>query len=697
MTYDATTNANQNSQDFSQSSVQSSVDETSTQSEKETVFEYCDKSGTVRYEKVHKEPDRPSEDESIYLRVPDKGPGMHGRDHLPYRLQEFPDPAKGDSPLITYHESERTAKIVADHDIPATTTPLGPEMNIPRDVASHFEDLQVAIFPDNDWEGRYHAGRIGEVLLDAAKCVKIVRIDGRQEGENMADWIDRKLDDGWSESDVQDAIEKAIADAPVVSEPEGGSSILRSGEFGPGGSFWYTGAGSSKVKIARRGLIDFLEGRGFRKLYRASNESSLVRVEDNVVSTTSLERVKDHVTTYLQEEVPGDRGVEDALMRSPGSYFSSSLFEFLPELTADFHRDTPDKAHCYFQNGFVEVTENGYDLHPYRELNGLIWKEQIINRPFKDLSGDESRASWEWRCLLRNVAGDEEDRLRSLRTALGYLQHQYKDPALTKVVIFMDEVDSEFADGRTGKSLVAKSLQQTCSTNRMDGRNFRFTRFAFQDVDRSTEVVDYNDARKDFPMSRLFSVTTDDMTVERKGQDSTTIRFVDAPKFLISTNYVIEGDGASFDARTFEIEFSDHYGGDHEPMDDFGHRLFEQWSDEEWARFDNTMINCIQEYLRDGLVEYEHENVNHRRLKQNTCASFAAWAVDAIVEDEVLEKDALYQLFRCEHKPDFEDLKKSTFGKWLSHFARTYDLDKVPSRPRRDGERVRCVTFVPKD
>ncbi len=653
----------------------------------EEVYEYCDKSGDLRYEKVHKETGSASED--IFLRHPERGPGMHGEGYLPYRVADFPNPATGDSPLMTYHESENTADIVRDLGLPATTTPLGPEMNVPSDVLPYFDSLQVVIFPDNDEEGRYHAGRVGEALQEVATCVKVVQLDGRKQGEDAAGWIEQKRSEGLSDEEIKREFESRIGEAPVY-HPED----FQTGEFGLGGPFWYITSGS-EVKINRKDLVDFLTGRGFRKLYAGTDESALVQVEDNVVSLTSRERIKDHVVTFLKDEVPGERGVAEALMRGSNYYFSGSLFEFLPVLKQDFHRASPRRGYRYYQNGFVEIAPWGYALRPYSELDGLVWEGQIIDRPFHDLSGVEDRTSWEWRCFLSNVMGGHDGRLRSLRTALGDLQHRYKDPAEAKVVIFMDEVDSEFADGRTGKSLVAKSLQYTSSVERMDGRNFRFNRFAFQSVDLGTDIVDYNDAREGFPISPLYSVSTDDMTVERKGQDSITIRFEDSPKFLVSTNYVIEGGGASFDDRTFEVEFADYYGTDHRPLDDFGHRLFEEWDEQEWARFDNTMVSCIQEYLRDGLVEYERQNVEYRRLKQNTCTSFAAWALDAIVHDEVLEKDLLYRSFREEYKPDFDTLKKSTFGKWLGHYARTYDLNKVLSKPRRDGDRVQCVMFVP--
>jgi len=682
------TSAKSNSSSDSSSTVSSGSENSRPESISEEVHEYYDKSGDLRYEKVHKQTDSASE--SIFLCHPDRGPGMHGENYLPYRAPDFPDPAKGDSPLMTYHESEKTADIVRDLGLPATTTPLGPEMNVPQDVVPHFENLQVVIFPDNDEEGRFHTGRVGEALLEVATCVKIVQLDGREQGEDAGDWIDQKRSEGLSKKEVKSKIEQRIGEASASDRED-----FQTGEFGLGGPFWNV-TSDGEVKVNRKELVDFLADRGFRKLYAGADESVLVQVEDNVVSLTSRERIKDHVLTYLKDEVPGERGVKEALIRGSNDYFSGSLFEFLPVLEQDFHRAKPEEAYRYYQNGFVEITPRGYALRPYSELDGLVWEGQIIDRPFRDLSGVEDRTSWEWRRCLSNVMGGKKDRIQSLRTALGYLQHRYKDPALTKAIIFMDEVDSELEDGRTGKSLVAESLQHVCSTHREDGRNFSFgSRFAFQEVDIGTEVVDFNDVREDFPFGNLFSAITDSLSVERKKKDKFTISFEDSPKFLISTNHVIEGGGASFEDRTFEIEFSDYYGKHREPKDDFGHSLFIEWDNQEWARFDNTMVSCIQEYLRDSLVEYERQNVEYRRLKQNTCASFAAWASDSIEQGVEYTKDALYESFRDENKPDHNGLKRSQFWKWVNYYASSQGLDLKTSRPRRDGKRVRCVTLVP--
>jgi hypothetical protein len=534
----------------------------------------------------------------------------------------------------------------------------------------------------------------------------VLHLEDVPAGGDITDWFAR----GHTKEELSELIKETDDWNPEMApSPNGQASTA--GNTRP---FWYVDESEEKVKIDRSRFIQFLENHGFGKTYVESDlESRLVRVQENVIKYTSTERIKDFTLRFVREEINDEQGlplpasgsrsrahggygtedVADALLRGSNVYFSSGLFEFLKPLNLDFHRDIAEKAFFYYQNGFVEVTAEGFTLHDYSDLDGVIWKDQIIGREFADLT-DKKPAGWDWHEHLLNVAGRNSDRHTSLCTSLGYLQHGHKDPAVTKAVIFMDEKDTEVEEGRTGKSLTAKGVQETCPTLRIDGRNFSFdSQFAFQQAEVGTQIIDFNDVKERFPFERLFSVITDDFPVERKNQDRVTIDFEDSPKFLLSTNYVIEGRGASFEDRTFQVEFSDYYGPDHTPVDEFGHRLFDDWGERQWHEFDNVMMACVRLYLRDGLTPYNHVNVDYRRLKQQTCPDFAEWAVGFIEPGEEYEKEALWRTFREAYSPDYEDLKKSKFGHWMNDFARVYELDKQQQRKRSDGTRKRYVTF----
>jgi hypothetical protein len=132
-------------------------------------------------------------------------------------------------------------------------------------------------------------------------------------------------------------------------------------------------------------------------------------------------------------------------------------------------------------------------------------------------------------------------------------------------------------NGRTGKSIFGKALSKLKKSSRIDGKNFTFTeRFTFQQVYLDTKIIEFNDVTRKFDLERLFSVTTDDMTIENKGEKPFTLSFDDSPKLIVSTNYTIKGQGASFEDRLFEVEFSDYYNENHKPIDDFGNLFFDE-------------------------------------------------------------------------------------------------------------------------
>ncbi|WP_251965914.1 hypothetical protein, partial [Salinibacter ruber] len=548
------------------------------------------------------------------------------------------------------------------------------------------------------WSGDTSLNDHDHSRADSALCCKLYfygadkhQIDElfRQSGLMRPKWDEQRGNQTYGEMTIQNAIDEVDERHSALTDDSAGDSRTANGAPSGDGQagnapgmpnsapFWYFDAEKEKTKIERAGLIQFLEDHGFGKLYAESDlDSMLVRVEDNIVRHTSREKIKDFVLGYVRKVQPKrEAQVIDALLRGANVYFSDALFEFLSPVEPDFHEDTPEKAFFYYENGFVEVTADGFDLQPYSDLDGVIWEDQIINREFETLT-DEGPSGWDWHEHLLNVAGHDKERHNAICTGLGYLMHDYKDPAVTKAIIFMDEKVTDVEEGRTGKSVTTEALQYMGSTLRVDGRNFSFdSRFAFQEVTLDTAVVDFNDAKKRFPFERLFSLITDDFPVERKGKDRVTIPFEDSPKFALSTNYVIEGKGASFQDRTFQVEFADYYSPRHSPKDEFGHRLFDDWDADEWARFDNVMMACVRQYLRDGLASYDHVNIQEKKLRQETCPDFAEWIRDFIELGRRYDKKALKKSFQEAYAPDYEDMTGYQCTTWVKTFARIYDLD----------------------
>ena len=142
---------------------------------------------------------------------------------------------------------------------------------------------------------------------------------------------------------------------------------------------------------------------------------------------------------------------------------------------------------------------------------------------------------------------------------------------------------------------------------RLGGKNFWFERFAFQSYEPGTSIIEFNDLSRSFRFENLFTAITDNITIEKKNKDELIIPFERSPKILLSTNYTIKGVDESTLRRQFVLEFSDYFSIRYSPEDEFGHRFFDDWCENEWCRFYLFMIGCLQYYLKNGLVEYERK------------------------------------------------------------------------------------------
>ena len=681
--------------------------------EEVAVYPYTDAEGTTLFEVVRFEPKKGhplhERDKTFLQRVPGKGWGRSKYDVDPvlYRLPSVLDYAeRGFSVFIV--EGEKDVHTLEDHGFVATTCPQGADKWTDA-FSTALKDAHVVILPDNDEPGRKHARAVASSVESHAASVQIVDLsehaDHAGKGFDVSDWFER----GGTADDLHRIIENAeewTPDAPKEVPHTGGDTAPTAAPQHPSGPehvFWYVDSKKGRVRIDRAALLDLLAADGFAKAYLESDlESTFIRLQDNIVEPTSSERMKDHVLEYVgglpPEAAPENYTLADirgALLRGSRIYFSSSLLETLPPLTLPFKRDTKEKAFFYFENGFVKVDADGFELRDYADLDGVIWQDQITQRTFTDRKGDGAVSTSDWAQFLRNVTGGDAHRHEALCSAIGYLLHGYKDPTSAKAVVLMDEKNADVPEGRTGKSIIGKAIGHLTPRLRLDARNFSFeSRFRFQDVTLGTRVVDFNDASKGFEFGRLFSVVTDSWTVERKGQMRHEIPFADGPKIMISTNYVLEGEGASFTDRVFQIEFAPHYTPDRKPTDEFGTMFFEEWDADAWAAFDNIMLACVRTYLRDGLKEYTRVNVNERRLKQNTCKDFAEWALDFLETGRRYSKDGLWNTFKNEYEPDYDDLTRRKFGRWLASFARIYGYDLKKGRHRKGGSRVHYVEFV---
>lgn len=488
---------------------------------------------------------------------------------------------------------------------------------------------------------------------------------------------------------------KPIVNADLKKRAKALASDSKSQQVQVDGTFWTVSGSEAEIDLHK--YVQFLIEDGFSKYY-LDKDYVFVKVTNNLVSEKSLPQIKDYILDYLKT-LEADEETKEVLFEhvydNVNKYFNEGLIECIPPKQIKFKKDTEETASVYYKNGFVLLSKGHEpDLMSYDELDAPVWEHTIIDRNIKLLytTGQVS----EFEQFLRNVTGGSEERFHALCTAIGYLLHDYKPASSTKAIILCDQKISDNPNGRTGKSLVGKAIQKVKNVVRIDGKNFEFNdRFTFQMVKLGTQILDFNDVNVNFDFESLFHAITDGMSVEYKNKTPFEIPFEESPKFLISTNYTIKGEGSSFSDRMYEFEFSDYYNAEHKPKDDFGHDFFTGWDEDEWNRFDNFMLSCLQMYLEEGLVSCELINLSMRKLIDQTSAQFVEFAEEKIKADFEYNLNALYTEFKeyIGFENDMFDkcpIKQNTFTKWLPDYAKYKGLDYS----KRSSNSVQKVKFA---
>lgn len=311
-------------------------------------------------------------------------------------------------------------------------------------------------------------------------------------------------------------------------------------------------------------------------------------------------------------------------------------------------RDDKNICYIFYTNLFLEISKDKIKLCNYSEiafLDGFIWEESKINRAFVE-NNDTSVIELFFKKITNN-----ELHFKSVISANGYLIHKYKDPSLTKVIIISDEnTEAENQpNGGTGKGIFVKAVAQLMNVTTQNGKNLDLSnnRFAYQDVNIDTDILFLDDVKRNFNFEQLFNVTTNDMTIEKKNKPSFTIPFELSPKIVITTNHNINGDSSSHNRRKFTIFFNNYFSDLYTPSQEFKQLFFtNDWDEKEWNRFDTFMINCVKEFLKEGLKQYKFND--ELRLKN----------LRAEIDDDIFS----ILEYQCNELGKYYSLKKLNLG-----------------------------------
>ena len=340
-------------------------------------------------------------------------------------------------------------------------------------------------------------------------------------------------------------------------------------------------------------------------------------------------------------------------------------------------RDERKKSFIVYENGILEVTKDTKELVGFMDVEGFVWESQILKRNYVEHKNYKN----DYQTFISNISNNSP---KALECVLGYLISTYKNKMNNKAIILNDEVISDNPEGGTGKGLMIQGLKRIRKTSILDGKSFDDKKgFPYQTVSLDSQILVWDDVKSGFNFESKFSLVTEGLTIERKNKDAIKLSVEDSPKIVISTNYVIKGDGNSHDRRRHEIEIAQYYGKDLTPFDEFGKQLFDDWNAEEFELFDNYMVYCLQQYLQFGLIAHEAKNLKQRKIIAQTSKDFFDWVEDDnLILNQRLLKSDFFQKFTNDNQ-DYNNkiFKRNTLNRWVQKYAdyKGYDFEQNSS------------------
>lgn len=446
--------------------------------------------------------------------------------------------------------------------------------------------------------------------------------------------------------------------------------------------FWFRND-RGKLVIDAALLSDFLELNNFYIINSLGNRLT-VKLNNNIAKVYIPQEVFSYALQYVKEQ-------DDDMLRSQfikdGENLlmtKKAILGSLQELSATRFKDNKNSAIFFFKNVFVFIDKEGYKTYKYSSLKDIIddqyiFEGQIIKHDFKTQNNFKESQFYEFLKLSTN----EKKHFKNIVTAIGYMLHRYKNPSLAKAVIFSDILSqaTNTANGRSGKGLIIKALEQLLNIVEYNGKNLDLGRdkFVYQSIDIETDLFVLQDVQQNFSFEDLFAVLTDKMNIERKHQGKITLDFEDSPKIAVTTNYTLSNTGDSFKDRKHTILLNNHFSSTNKPEKHFGNLFFLEWNDKEYQRFYSFMIYTLQQYFENGLVEYNSPELRQQKLENETNKSFVE-----LMESDYNEFGRYYLLkniankLREEINSTNDSVRSRVVSEWIEVWAnfKGYEVDK---------------------
>lgn len=339
-----------------------------------------------------------------------------------------------------------------------------------------------------------------------------------------------------------------------------------------------------------------------------------------------------------------------------------------------------------------------------KDLAHLYWRKELEKK--QELTEEEKK---EQNLLFIN-----------LLFVLGWQLAQYKDPGRPWLAFLQDMKISQVgkSSGRSGKSLYSSAIPHVRPSFYIGGRRKDITDktdFIYDGYTRFHNNIEVDDLYEYADFNFFYTQVTGKREVNSKFISKQILNYPESGKMLISSNFELANTDSSTLARILNVGVSDYY---HErtkyndyletrtPLNKFGKRIYDDFTEEEWNKFYNLMAYCIQLQMRFDKIQPPMTNLEKRQLRRSMThgvsreEEFWIWANQWFVlppdnfEEEVSPSDAgcgyfnrfiikevAYQAFLETLPKNMAAKYKSTqFKKSLMAFCDYYGYEFNPDR-----------------
>lgn len=457
--------------------------------------------------------------------------------------------------------------------------------------------------------------------------------------------------------------------------------------------------------------IRFLERRGFARYWKTEDHPVLIHMTPPTVRVIQPFEARDFVDDFTKSLK--DEEVLEMLYRGGTQYLGPDKLSRLEYHSPVFETPRRDAQLFYFKDGCWKITIDGVEIVDYTEISHFIWSDHVkdfsakrLNEDLIKVTRDEkgnydyqlstegkscqmlqfliNTSNFTWRkekAIQSSTDAENEDliidpieiqenkiHLLSKLCAIGYMLMSSKDRNVSRAVVAMDGKLSEVgsSNGRSGKSIIGEMFKYLLPTAYINGKqeNMEKDQFLWTEIEEKTKIVFLDDVKTNFSLEFLFACITGDWAVNYKGEGRKTFPFTRSPKIYITTNHALNGEGSSFRDRQWLIAFSDFYNDKHKPLDDFGCLFFDEWDWVQWNLLYNLMAECIQLYLKFGVVQAPGERLEARKQRQMMGTQMEQWA------DEYFSKDT-HRNNKLVRKDVYDNFKQTLTGKELQYYSAT--------------------------